>query len=42
MLVVAVAASHLGNGVALTDDDRKRVLLASSRLTAAVQESGHG
>lgn len=41
-LIVAVAASHLGNGGELSVEDRKRLLLASSRLTAAVQESGHG
>jgi hypothetical protein len=40
-LVVAVAASHLGNGRELTDPDRKRLLLAASRLSAAVRESGH-
>jgi hypothetical protein len=40
-LIVTVAASNLGNGGELTDDDRKRLLLAASRLTAAVQESGH-
>ena len=40
-LIVAVAASRLGNGGELTEEDRERLLLASSRLTAAVQESGH-
>ena len=40
-LIVAVAASRLGNGGELTEEDRKRLLLASSRLTAAVQETGH-
>jgi hypothetical protein len=40
-LIVAVAASHLGNDGELTENDRKRLLLAASRLTAAVKESGH-
>jgi hypothetical protein len=40
-LIAAVAASYLGNGGDLTDCDRKRLLLAASRLTAAVRESGH-
>jgi hypothetical protein len=40
-LIAAVAASTLANGVELSDDDRKRLLLASSRLTAAVRESRH-
>ena len=40
-LIVAVAASRVGNGGKLFEEDRKRLLLASSRLTAAVQESGH-
>lgn len=41
-LLVAVTASHLGNGGALTDDDRARVLLAAQRIRAAVEGSGHG
>lgn len=41
-LIVAVAASRLGNGGTLTDDDRGRLLIASERITAAVRESGHG
>ena len=41
VLIVAVAASRIGNGGELAEDDRERLLLASSRLTAAVQESGY-
>lgn len=40
-LIAAVAASSMGNGDDLTDEDRARLLLASSRLTAAVVESRH-
>ena len=40
-LIVAVAASRIGNGAELTEEDRERLLLASSRLTTAVQECGH-
>ncbi len=40
-LVAAVAASSLGQGGVLSDDDRKRLLLASARITAAVKESRH-
>jgi hypothetical protein len=40
-LIAAVAASTLGNGGSLSDEDRARLLLASSRLTAAVRESRH-
>jgi hypothetical protein len=40
-LIVAVAATILANGIALTDEDRKRLLLSSFRLTAAVKESRH-
>jgi len=40
-LIVAVAASNLGNGIDLSAEDRQRLLIASSRLAAAVQESGH-
>ena len=40
-LIAAVAASRIGNGGELTEEDRARLLLASSRLTAAVQEAGH-
>lgn len=40
-LIVAVAASILGNGGELTDADRARLLLAAARITAAVQESRH-
>ena len=39
--VVAVAASTLANGSELSPVDRERLLLASSRLTAAVQESAY-
>lgn len=38
-LIVAVAGCNLGQGVTLTDEDHDRLLLASSRLSAAVQES---
>ena len=42
VLIAAAAASYLGNGGTLTDADRARLLLASSRLAAAVKEFGHG
>jgi hypothetical protein len=42
VLIVAVAASYLGNRGALTEDDRKRLLLAASRIGAAVQELRYG
>lgn len=41
-LIVAVGASYLGNGGTLTDEDRKRLLVAASRISAAVRESRHG
>ena len=41
-LVVAVAAGRLGNGHALSDEDKARLLVAASRIQAAVTESGHG
>ncbi len=40
-LVVAVAAARLANGGALDDSDRARLLVAASRIHAAVKESGH-
>ena len=40
-LIAAVAACTLGNGGELSADDRERLLLASSRITAAVKESGY-
>ena len=40
-LIAAVAASTLGNGGQLSDDDRKRLILASGRITTAVMESRH-
>jgi hypothetical protein len=40
-LIAAVAASNIANGIELNEDDRKRLLLASQRITAAVVESGH-
>jgi hypothetical protein len=40
-LIAAVAASNMAGGIPLTDEDRTRLLLASSRLTAAVRESRH-
>lgn len=39
--IVAVAAITLGQGGELTEADRARLLLASSRIIAAAQESGH-
>ena len=39
--VVAVAASTIGNGGILSEEDRQRLHLAASRLVAAVVESGH-
>lgn len=41
-LISATAASLLGNGGALTDEDRARLLLASRRISQAVLESRHG
>lgn len=41
-LLVAVSASHLGNGGAFTNEDRARLLLAAARIGAAVDESGYG
>lgn len=38
VLIAAVAACNLANGIALTVEDRQRLLLASSRLTAAAAE----
>lgn len=40
-LIVAMVALTLGTGAALSDVDRARLVLASQRLTAAVQESGY-
>jgi len=39
--IVAVAAATIGNGGDLSAPDRERLMLAASRLTAAVVESGH-
>lgn len=43
-LVVACAASTMGSGGVLTDDDRGRLLLAARRIQAAVDAGGlnHG
>lgn len=38
-LVVAVGAANIGEGVALTDADRQRLMLASARLQGAVEVS---
>ncbi|MEP7301713.1 MAG: hypothetical protein ABI699_09305 [Caldimonas sp.] len=38
-LLVAVAASNLARGVALTDDDRARLWLAYGRMQAIVDEA---
>lgn len=41
-MLVAVAASNLANGVALTNEDRKRLLLAAQRIFAAAEMNrGH-
>jgi hypothetical protein len=40
-LIVAIAGSRLGNGFALSNEDRARVLLATIRINTAVEESGH-
>ena len=40
-LIVATAASSIGNGASLSTEDRARVLLASGRVNTAVLESGH-
>jgi len=40
-LLVASAASAEANGYPLSDADRARLLLAASRVQAAVRESGH-
>jgi hypothetical protein len=40
-LVVAIAASRLGAGNLIDAKDRARLLLAASRIQAAVKESGH-
>jgi hypothetical protein len=36
-LIVAVAAMRLAGGHPLADDDRKRLLVAANRISAAVQ-----
>jgi hypothetical protein len=41
-LVVAVAGASLGNGGALGDEDRARLLLASTRITDALEVSHAG
>lgn len=40
-LIVAVAASTLGNGGVLTADDRARLIVAASRIAAALEASRH-
>jgi hypothetical protein len=40
-LIAAVAASSQGAGAELTEQDRRRLVLASARIATAVQESGH-
>lgn len=40
-LIAATAASFLGNGGILSDEDRARLLLAAERIEAAVLESRH-
>lgn len=41
-LLVSIAAAHLSRGEPLTERDRARLLVAHARITAAVEESGHG
>jgi hypothetical protein len=41
-LIVATAASFVGNGGTLTEEDRARLLLAAQRISQAVVESRHG
>jgi hypothetical protein len=36
-LIVAIAANSLAKGVELPEEDRKRLLIAASRLQAAVE-----
>lgn len=40
-LIAATAASFLGNGGSLTDEDRERLLTAAARISAAVKETRH-
>ena len=40
-LVTAVAAANMARGETLTEEDRERLMVASSRIQAAVRESGH-
>jgi hypothetical protein len=40
-LLVATAASNLANGIELSEEDHKRLMVASGRIAAAVEESGH-
>lgn len=40
MQLVAIEAGRIGRGEVLTDDDRARVLLAASRLSAAADLAG--
>lgn len=40
-LLVAIAASRLGQGGTLTADDRARLLLAAARIHAASEETQH-
>jgi hypothetical protein len=39
VLIAATAASFLGNGGSLTDEDRARLLLAAQRISRAILES---
>jgi hypothetical protein len=41
-LIAATAASSLGNGGLLTENDRARLLLAAQRITRAMLESRYG
>jgi hypothetical protein len=40
-MIVAVAASILGRGDSITDQDRARVSLAAERINSAVREGGY-
>lgn len=41
-LLVSIAAAHLSRGEPLTEPDRTRLQIAHTRITAALEESGHG
>jgi hypothetical protein len=39
--IVSIAAAHLSRGEPLTQHDRARLLVAYSRISAAIVETGH-